>query len=348
MARGRRGRRNYYNYGYYNNRWYNNRRKNMNSKAWGNMKAAKQQADQANITINVPTTITCFAQKATLTYNGKQMEVVKGVRAINIYDLLRRSEFYTSYCTMYDEFKIDKIKVKLLPTAWSVSTDTNYKNITIYTAWDRSGLSKDQVVMINQSLTNTAEYLGNANNSDGLYCIVGDDITTYSSSESRVVNPNTNTSIVRWLNPKTLQERSQWLSTSLLRKWYREYDDTGGRFYDIPTGRVSYNQQTGVSTGEFDDAGISEVTGPWVADATTSSGAAQSSASVVIQRLSAANKENPCYLLEDSGFGFKPTLLVGTYPPVESTDPANVVHFNIEAEIVCTFRGLRKAKVVQS
>lgn len=320
----------------------------MNSKAWGNMKAAKQQADQANITINVPTTISCFSKKDTMQINGKTINIVKGVRAINIYDLLRRSEFYSSYSAMYDEFKIDKIKVKLLPTSWSVSTDSAYRNITVYTAWDRSGLSKDQVVMTVNNLTNTAEYLGSANNSDGLYCIVGEDITTYSSSESRVVNPNTNTSIVRWLNPKTLQERSQWLSTSLLKEWYREYDPTGGRFYDIPTGRISYNQQTDTTTGDYDDAFIGETVGPWVADSNVASGAAQSSGSVTVQRISAANRENPCYLLEDSGFGFKPTLLVGTYPPTESVDPVNVINFNIEAEIVCTFRGLRKAKVVQS
>ena len=38
---------------------------------------------------------------------------------------------------------------------------------------------------------------------DGLY-IVGEDITTYSSAESRQISVGTNTTISRWLRPKTM------------------------------------------------------------------------------------------------------------------------------------------------
>lgn len=326
--------RNRYNYYY--------RKGTTRSKAWGNMRAAKQQADQSSITINIPTSISCFAKKDTITMDGATINVVKGVRPINIYDLLSKSEFYANYANMYDEFKIDRIKVKLLPTAWTVSTGAAYKNVTVYTAWDRSGLSKEQVQVNVAGVLNNATSIGTAtgDNSDGIYCIVGEDITTYSSSESRTVNPNTNTSIVRWLNPKTMAEKSQWLSTGLLKTWYTGYDDVKGRFYGIPTGRISFGE------GSSAEAVISEITGPWVADATTGPTAAQSSGAVAFQSISSANKDNPCYLIEDTGFQFKPTLLVGVYPPQESTETTNVVQFNVEAEVVISFRGLRKAKVV--
>ena len=69
------------------------------------------------------------------------------------------------------------------------------------------------------------------------------------------------------------------------------------------------------------------------------------------------NSDNPCSLFEDNGIRFKPTLLVGIYPNDNNTInigdttnpnyiPANRIHFNVEGEVVCTFRGLRKSKVV--
>lgn len=326
---------------YGRNRYYYYKKGSTKSKSWGNMKAAKQQADQSTFTINIPSSVSCFAKKATVNIEGQNVDIVKGVRAINVYDLLRKSEFYVNYANMYDEFKIDRIKLKLLPTSWTISTDSSYRNVTVYTAWDRTGLSKEQVWIKVASVANTDTAIGTAGNDDGVYCLVGEDITTYSSSESRTVNPNTNTSIVRWLNPKTMSEKSQWLSTGLLKSWYSGYDDANGRFYGIPTGRVT---STGGSSME---AVISETTGPWVADASNAPSAAQASGAVTFSSISAANKDNPCYLVEDTGFQFKPTLLVGVYPPQESTDAnTNVVKFNIEAEVVCSFRGLRKAKVV--
>ena len=156
---------------------------------------------------------------------------------------------------MYDEFKIDRIKVKLLPTQWTFNLNSgnyNYKNLTVYTAWDRSGLSYDQLQMaigadidtqaipgISQNTWVIGSQNGTPNNDSGvdfggLYCVIGNDITTYSSSESRVVNPNTNTSITRWLNPKTMQEKTQWISTGMLKPWYINYDPIKGRYYTLP------------------------------------------------------------------------------------------------------------------
>lgn len=326
---------------YGRNRYY--KRSTAKTKSYGNMKAAKQQADQSTFTINIPSEISCFLKNNSLVPNQANQF---GIYPMNIYDVLRKSEFYNSYASMYDEFKIDRIKVKLLPTqftytATSGSGGQTYKNVTVYTAWDRTGLSYDQVILNITGTKGTDTQIGYAEDdgtvdhgkSDGIYCVVGENITTYSSAESRIVNPGTNTSIVRWLNPKTMQEKSQWVSTSALREWYSGYDESSGRFYGIKTGYASgnnLNYLNGEAEMAFDTLIGSDGT---------------KAASIDFSRLSALNSDNPCYLIEDNGIKFKPTLLVGVYPAVASSEN-NICKFNVETEVVCTFRGLRKAKVV--
>lgn len=340
MARWFRGGR-YYgrNRGYRRRTIYYNR--GTRNKSWGNMKAAKQQADQSTFTINVPSTLEAANYPSTSPFDSTKT-LNFGVYPLNIFEQLRKSEFYQSYASMYDEFKIERIKVKLLPTEFtytaSTGQDQKYKNVTVYTAWDRTGLSKDQLIVIAAHLTESSEKIGSyvvngssvTDDGDGLYCIIGNDVTTYSSSESRVINPGTNTTIVRWLNPKTMDEKGQWVSTGLLRKWYDGY--AAGHFYGLPTGKIDGNRLLtsygGVEIGE-------QVIPTNGTDATIQR--------AVLNHLSSANKDNPCYLLEDNGFKFKPTLLIGIYPESNSN---NVCKFNVETEVVCTFRGLRKANVV--
>jgi hypothetical protein len=337
-------------YRYRNGRYYGRRRYTSTiSRARGNMRAAKQQADQATFTINVPTQISTFCFED----NVAGIDAVYGVRAVNIYDLLRKSEFYKNYANMYDEFKIDNIKVKLLPTEFKFTVVTgkdggasSYRSVTVYTAWDRTGLNDNQLSLV----TTTGDYdddaivngpwagtaskfiIGDRNSAgdqDGLYCVIGDDITTYSSAESRQINPNTNTSIVRWLRPKTIAEKSQWLSTSSLKEWYKTYNDDDGCYCDIPVWNIKGAADPTVLTPE-----IQQQLG--------AGGAKQG----ILTSDSPANSTNPCYLIEDPGIKFKPTLIVGVYPKAENEEDINIVKFNLETEVVCTFRGLRKSKVV--
>lgn len=340
-------RRGYYRNNNYGRRSYYWRRgSSTRSKSWGNMKAAKQQADQSTFTINIPSTLGAFLKSDSL---GGDVTFEHGVYAMNIYDQLRKSDFFNSYASMYDEFKIDRVKVKLLPTefTYTATSGAKYSNVTVYTAWDRTGLNKDQVLLYTKNVLSTSEKIGNKTddaNIDGLYVTIGKDITTYSSAESRVVNPGTNTSIVRWLNPKTMQEKSQWIGTSQLTKWYDEYqvndgDTLIGRYIGIPTGykpNASTVQQQVSYDGDIEIGAINQRSGDAIAQVS------DVPFLVSLTKLSAMNSENPCFLVEDAGIRFKPTLLVGTYP--ESA--VNVCKFNVETEVVCTFRGLRKASVV--
>lgn len=316
------------NRGYRRYGWY--RRSGANRRSYGNYKAAKQQADNANVILNIPTQLAAF--NLTKNVGTEQAPVLKqfGTYALNIYDLLRKSEFYRSYAAMYDEFKIDNIKIKLIPTEYNLTfgDGSNYKSLTVYTAWDRTGLSPEQVFFIANNVQPTDDLWGSsaAGNLDGIYCTIGDSITTYSSSESRQISPASNTSIVRWLKPKTINEKAAWISTTAIDQWYTTYDATNGRYFGIPT----YNDD-GVTMNKIAQAG-----------------AQQSVVSLISE--SPACKNNPCYLLEDPNIKFKPTLLVGIYPTMvaegQNLENANRIGFNVEADINVTFRGLRKAAVV--
>lgn len=228
-------------------------------KGYGQMKVAKEQADQSTFTINIPSEVSCFNKLSGTKWIGADgltgSEIPLSVYVMNIFDQLNKSEFYANYANMYDEFKIERVKVKLLPTSFTVNAGGDqatydYKNYTVYTAWDRSGLSQEQVtlqtdadirhtgdsskwIIRTSGGTETGEGETVHQAYGGLYTMIGNDITTYSSAESKVINPNTNTSITRWISPKTMQEKSQWIPTGALRKWYKEYDPNTGRYYGI-------------------------------------------------------------------------------------------------------------------
>lgn len=315
-------------YGKYRSSAY---KKRSYRKGTGQMRAAKQQADQAKVVLNVPSTISCFNKK--LPVNGVDREC--GTYVMNIYDLLRKSEFYQSYASMYDEFKIDNIKVKLIPVAYNVGdSDSKYSSLTVYTAWDRTGLSQEQIYIYGNEVGTNADYIGygpaNADtdhpaDSDGVYPIIGSNITTYSSAESRQVTPGTNTTITRWLKPKTITEKAQWISTSCIDKWYDAWDNDKGRYYGVPTWNA-------------DDTQIAKI------------GVVNSGIGVSAISWSPAVNGNPAFIGEDPNIKFKPTLLIGIYPSVEDSGSMftsnNKVVFNVETEVSVTFRGLRKAPIV--
>jgi hypothetical protein len=328
-----------------NYRRYKNKYKGSYSKrSYGQFRAAKQQADQSSFIMNIPTTFTAKTYKENLAGNTYSI----GTYALNIYDLMRKSEYYKSYANMYDEFKIDNVKVKLVPTKFNVTVGqvngAGYQTFTVYTAWDRTGLNSRQLFLntangvynndpINPNQVNSLknyELIGKNNDKDGVYILVGDDITTYSSAESKQVGLGQNSSIVRWLKPKTLQEKSQWLSTESLVPWFETYDQINCCYTSIPTSDV--NRLYPDMIGHFWQLGNA------------------GNVYATLSKISPAVAGNPCFLEEDPAIKFKPILLVGLYPtddPTVQEQTPRAITFNAEVEVSCSFRGLRRARVVQ-
>ncbi|MEE3418904.1 MAG: hypothetical protein VZQ62_06200 [Methanosphaera sp.] len=168
---------------------YSRNRSSLVKRARGNAKAANAQADITNVTINLMHKNMCMVNciypypsiDITSLQNIKNDRLDIGVCAINIFDLLARSEFFNCYAPMYDQFRITSIKVKITPVKWATynqeyatdnrliyatqlsgdqpiydipATNTKSKNLsnnyqypqslTLITAWDRTGLSATQ------------------------------------------------------------------------------------------------------------------------------------------------------------------------------------------------------------
>ena len=97
-------------------------------RARGNMRAANNQNDVSNVVINLLKPIYAGVSLGfSVTHRGEGNAYLRtdkaydlGTAAINIYDLLRQSDFFASYAGMYDQFRISSVKVKLTPVQWSV------------------------------------------------------------------------------------------------------------------------------------------------------------------------------------------------------------------------------------
>ena len=144
------GRRRYYSYRYprrSTRRTYSSSSRSKR-RAIGNYRAAIKQQDKTDVNLNIMTKIQAH-QGTTL-----QGNFPNGVCPVNIWDLLRRSDFYKSYANMYDQIKINSIRIKLTPLWFRTGTVQNnvlnslYSSYTVVTAWDRTGLGTEQTKMI--------------------------------------------------------------------------------------------------------------------------------------------------------------------------------------------------------
>ena len=115
---GRFGRRRFNRRGYSAYRRYggaNRYRSSMARRARGNARAANNQNDTSDVVINLIKPVCVGVSKVKANDNTLFSE---GVCALNIFDILRKSEFYKSYANMYDQFRITSIKVKINPVQW--------------------------------------------------------------------------------------------------------------------------------------------------------------------------------------------------------------------------------------
>ena len=300
-------------------------------RAIGNYRAAQQQKDSTDVNLSIPSTCSVFNKDIQIpTKNGGFRTVNAGTYALNVWDLLRNSEFYQSYSNMYDQVKINRIRIKLTPKSYTISSDNSYKAFTICTAWDRTGLSAEQLTLVNtqyitqQDGNDTAVIIGNPGNSDGIYVTTtAEDVATYSSAINKSLNPNTNTSIVRTIYPSSLAEKSTFVNTADLDNWYSGFSK--GRYYGIRNPKAVLGGSVSSNGNNF--------------------------AVYPLEVISSNLRDtNPSYLLESPSFPFKPVLLIATMDKTINSDDDEdqdlSISFNIEADVGVTFRGLRKARIV--
>lgn len=314
-------------------------------RAAGNYRAALQQRDQSSINLSIPTSISVSTKEISIhdpfKPDGSQNITLAygGVAAINIFDLLRKSSFYQSYANMYDQFKIDRIRIKLTPSSFSFNSQSKvYGSYTVVTAWDRSGLSDEQL-LINTS-NRYDQTFGSGSNSttrtQGVYLnLSADDIATYSSAITKPVTAGANSSITRSLYPRTTQEKGFYVNTADIDQWYDGIGENNN-WYGV---RNQYGTESNSVT---------------VTDVGSQQGQVPVYGTINVIDSKAVHR-NPAFIGESPTIPWKPTLLIGLLnKPVEEMGeeggPAIVnpqMSLYVEADIGVSFRGLRKAPVVK-
>lgn len=188
----------------------------------GQFKAARQTRDSMNLNVKCNACLSAAYSKAE----------DFGAAVINIYEVLRTNPQFASFVKLYDQVKIGGIKVKLnvVDAQTSIANISQIKNINVVTAWDRTGLSKDQVKFYD---SNNEEIIRNEWDTSGVHHFrpwIGKGITNSTGVDKSILN-----SFQRWnrnpfLYPSTMEEKSQYLSTSNFEEVIATYNYDNGSY----------------------------------------------------------------------------------------------------------------------
>lgn len=335
-------------------------------RARGNQRAANNQNDVSNVVVNlmkrVKTGVTAIFDTVTTIENGHNvMSISKtyeiGTVAINVYDLLRQSEFYQSYANMYDQFRVTSVKVKVTPVAWKVYDQFNLPNVTndrkVETALS-GGNKQIDVIGVNSdipvySVDNNQQINGGVNETNG------------GNPSSKYIIPQSLTVVTAWdrsgLDDVQMKEIGMDNGYAICIgdniTTYSSAKSTqlvgGSNFNCVRYLYPSTQQEKGqyLSTSSIDTVQIyQDKSSPWWQ-----------------WKVGGENRKAlPNNLISDPACPFKPTFLLGilkieelNLPNVTVENAANPemcwgqvypVTFNLEFDIGVTFRGLRKAQIV--
>lgn len=188
----------------------------------GNFRASKQTRDSMSLVVKCNA---CISSAYDATNDA-------GVSVINVYEVLRTNPQFASFVKLYDQVKVGGIKVKLnvVDAQTSINSISQIKNINVVTAWDRTGLSKDQVLFYDSN----AEVITREDwDTSGVHHFapkIGKGIVNATGVDKSILN-----SFQRWnrnpfLFPSSLEEKSQYLSTSNFEEVVASYDYTTGAY----------------------------------------------------------------------------------------------------------------------
>lgn len=165
-------------------RRYYSRSRRQNTRALGNATAARQQRDSTTVTINRIASVNVQIESGN----------TAGSAYIQHWDSLFNSQFYSNYSSMYDQMKIDRIRVKLVGNSATTNTSSQFFSPTVILAFDRNGIDTTQA-------------------QNGL---APELVSTYSSAQLKNWSTGNAFSMYQTIYPSTMQEKSQYVSTNLL------------------------------------------------------------------------------------------------------------------------------------
>lgn len=280
---------------YNKKRYYRNGVKNT---ALRSIRAANTQ----NSTIN-------FAFKINYAFTAKYNKTDEtGVAAINVYDVLMKSENFLNMRNMYDQVKVNGVQVRINVTdaATAISDVNAIKSINVVTAWDKTGLSIEDCELYdtNGDLISLLEY-------DTAKAVtyqnkIGSRITGYGSIKKGLLNSYQKFTRYGSCYPNTNNEKSLYIPTRIFNVF-----DNG-----INSQTTKHQIATDYADGPVNDF---------------------------------LSNPNPVIPFENVSIPWKPTLLVGVFRTgidqtshvVTQYDDCDIVVFNAEFTVPCTFKGLK-------
>lgn len=275
----------------------------VTSRAYGNYKAAKQQKDTMEFTINSSYPIAAAYDPA----GGY------GVAAVNVWEVLINNKNFCNFILAFDQVRIDQVRVKLNISNGPPFTGNNLmdstNNLSVYTAWDRTGLSVQQV-----------EFYKGAGNSNvlipagdydvsavsGFKNIIGKGIVDTSSATRSIYNPYRVWSRNMKLDLSGGQEKCDFINTAQLYRFCN---------------RSTKTNEINMVTDRYNVCTVNEL----------------------------MSDGNPVIPFESPSCKFKPTLLLGVFKNVYDPTTGAItefgqcspVVFQTEWSVVCTFKAMK-------
>ena len=307
-------------YNKYNNYGWNTFKKSNSvvSRAWKSIKEANKSNTQIDFAFKINYAFNAFYKPEDVT-NGNPKGI--GVAAINVYQVLLKSENFKNMMKNYDQVKVNGVTCRLnVCDATTTLGDIGaIKSINVITGWDKTGLSV--VRSIGDDNVGDVEFYSVALG-DGVDPIAPDDFDDASKhplyfrnligarlaegygAKKGLLNSYQRFSRFESCFPSTMDEKTAYVPTS--------------NFNVVETG---YNYANGAITvsGDYNGGSVGDL----------------------------LSVPNPCLPFEQLGFNWKPTLLVGVFQSNYDTDANKVVQygacgnviFNGEFTIPVTFKG---------
>lgn len=307
-------------YNKYNNYSWNTFKKSNSvvSRAWKSIKEANKSNTQIDFAFKINYAFNAFYVPEDLTNNNPKGI---GVAAINIYQVLLKSENFKNMMKNYDQVKVNGVTCRLnvCDATATLGSIGSIKSINVVTGWDKTGLSVvrsigddnvGDVEFYSTALGDGVDPIEPANFDDAtkhpLYFrnLIGARLAEGYGCKKGLLNSYQRFSRFESCFPSTMDEKTSYVPTS--------------NFNEVETG---YNYENGAITisGDYKDGSVSDL----------------------------LTIPNPCLPFEQLGFNWKPTLLVGVFKSNYDGTANKVVQygacenviFNGEFTIPVTFKG---------
>ena len=171
------------------------RRTTVRRQAFGNFASAMQQRDSTNVVINAQEQVTMFVPSG-----SKEATILRNINA-----MLTTSPMFFNYATMYDQYKLNAVRVGVEMTYIGNQLLNSATFPSICSAWDRNGVRPRDVV-VNPSAEQGQQYRG-------FVLPIYDTVASYSSANEKTIYYGSRWGVVRQLDASSMLEKSVYIAT---------------------------------------------------------------------------------------------------------------------------------------